>query len=814
MWDLLGERAPEAVTGQGRVEVTRVNVLGGCRAEKDRISGFILTRQWVETDEGQDLVFWLASPQGPIRVQVSDQESVFFIARADLERVQTILGNHLRWRSAELKLKTFAAGQEVAVACYFPNQKQLNLARARLVQADIPLYESDVRPTDRYLMERFIKGSVTAEGERAVEDGFLDCLNPKLGPSDYVPNLRLISLDIETSFTENILYSIAVYSHDVQTVFMVADENESIPNVVCLPDESSVIRQFLHWCAASDPDVIIGWSVVAFDLRFIQQRCEALNIPFSLGRHHETVRWRTVSQGRDRHYALVPGRVVLDGIELLRTATYEFESFALDFVARQLLGRGKLVDDVDARATEIQNMYAHDKPALAKYNLEDCALVYDIFETTGLIEFAIQRSKLTGLDMDRPGGSVAAFDFLYLPKLHREGFVAPVVEEDRMVSSPGGFILNSKPGLYDHVMVLDFKSLYPSIIRTFHVDPLAMVCAEDDAIPGFKGGTFSRSRSILPALIEELWTARDLAKQAGQAANSQAIKIIMNSFYGVLGTPGCRFFDPRLASSITIRGHDILQKTRDLIEEAGYPVIYGDTDSVFVWLAGSAEGADVLGPRLTHYLNDWWRDSLRNDFQLESFLEVEYETYFERFLMPTVRGSEKGSKKRYAGLIRDDGQPQLVFKGLEAVRSDWSQLAKEFQQELYRRVFLEEPFEDYIRLTVEAVKAGECDEKLVLRKRLRRKLDEYEKNQPPHVRAARRAQEIRRARGLPVTSTFSRGWIEYVMTLNGPEPRLYLESPIDYGFYIDKQLTPIADAILSFKSASLGAIIDKQMGLF
>ena len=65
-----------------------------------------------------------------------------------------------------------------------------------------------------------------------------------------------------------------------------------------------------------------------------------------------------------------------------------------------------------------------------------------------------------------------------------------------------------------------------------------------------------------------------------------------------------------------------------------------------------------------------------------------------------------------------------------------------------------------------------------------------------------------------MTPTFSGGWIEYVMTLNGPEPHVYRESPIDYQFYIDKQLAPIADAILSFQSASLGAIIDQQMGLF
>ena len=597
---------------------------------------------------------------------------------------------------------------------------------------------------------------------------------------------------------------------------MVASESQvPLDYMEYLPDEVSLLKRFLKWFALLDPDVVIGWSVVQFDLWFLQKRCEALNVDFTLGRDNETVKWRAASRGRARNYALVPGRVVLDGIELLRTATYSFESFALDFVARELLGRGKLVDDVDARASEIQDMYATDKKALALYNLEDCVLVYEIFELTHLIEFAIQRSCLTGLDMDRPGGSVAAFDFLYLPRLHREGYIAPVVDDESGVGSPGGFVLDSRPGLYDDVIILDFKSLYPSIIRTFHVDPLALICADQDVIPGFKGAEFSREKYILPTIIEELWQARDEAKKAGKSANSQAIKIIMNSFYGVLGTPGCRFFDPRLVSSITMRGHEIIKKTRDLIEEQGYPVIYGDTDSVFVLLEEVSESADTIGQKLTRYLNRWWNSYLEEELQLDSFLEVEYETHFDRFLMPTIRGSEKGSKKRYAGLIKRPRSPdQIVFKGLEAVRSDWSTLAREFQQQLYRLVFHEQPYEDYIRATVELVKSGQCDDKLVLRKRLRRKLDEYQKNVPPHVRAARKAEEARRARGLPSKEDFSGGWVEYLMTLSGPEPRLYRESAIDYQFYVDKQLAPVADAILFFKSSSLAEITDKQLGLF
>jgi len=296
---------------------------------------------------------------------------------------------------------------------------------------------------------------------------------------------------------------------------------------------------------------------------------------------------------------------------------------------------------------------------------------------------------------------------------------------------------------------------------------------------------------------------------------SQAIKIIMNSFYGVLGTPGCRFFDPRLVSSITLRGHEILQTTRDLINDRGFNVIYGDTDSVFVHLKdvkNQAE-ADKIGQKLMTYLNDWWRAHLADTYDVTSCLEVEYETHFSRFLMPTVRGSEVGSKKRYAGVVETADGNELVFKGLEAVRSDWSRLAKDFQEELYRRIFFDEPFETFVKHTVEAVLMGLRDDKLSLRKRLRRKLADYEKNIPPHVRAARLADDERRSRGLSEVYQ-SGGWIEYIMTVSGAEPVSYRSSKIDYQFYIDRQLAPIADAILHFKNTSLAQITDRQLGLF
>jgi len=786
-----------------------------------KVDGFLLTRQWLETADGQSLVFWLATDRGPVRCELPGQSSVFFVEN---EAWNSASSKDLPIQhTAELPLLSFAG--EPITACYFKNQRDMNISRARLQQQGVQVFESDIRPTDRFLMERFVTASVELYTDMVQDRGsYSECVDPKVRPGDYKPSLSVMSVDIETSYTENRLYSIGAISGHTRRVFMVAEEHLGVQGAVgdlhageldLLPSEAAVIQAFLHWCANEDPDVLVGWNVVGFDLRFLQNRCDELGLKFTLGRDSLPVHWREAGTS-NRTYALVPGRVVLDGIEILRTATYSFESFSLESVSRSLLGRGKLIDDVDARGAEIQDLYRDNKLQLAAYNLEDCQLVLDIFAITDLLDFAMERARLTGLEMDRAGGSVAAFDYLYLPRLHRAGYIAPLVDTEQAGGAPGGFVLESDPGLYEHVVVLDFKSLYPSIIRTFHVDPLAMIKAagESDVIPGFEGASFSKEHFLLPVIIEELWAARDEAKRDDRTAMSQAIKIIMNSFYGVLGTPGCRFFDKRLVSSITRRGHEILQQTRDLIEARGFKVIYGDTDSVFV-LIGSGE-VDNIAAELVEYLNGWWHGHLRDTYDIPCCLELEYESHFDRFLMPRVRGSEKGSKKRYAGLKRtpgDSGDSTLVFKGLESVRSDWTKLAREFQTELYRRIFVNEPVEDFVKETVTAVVDGAMDDKLVLRKRLRRKLEQYQKSIPPHVIAARKAELIREQRGLPPLFNDG-GWVEYYMTVNGPEPRQYRESAIDYQFYVDKQLTPVANAILVFQDSSLELITDRQLDLF
>ncbi|WP_207063839.1 DNA polymerase II [Motiliproteus sp. SC1-56] len=784
------------------------------------VEGFLLDQQVRQGLGGLILEYWLSSDQGPFRYRVEQQEAVFFVAAADSARAASLLQPLQGWRSATLRLQSLD-GTPVC-GLYFDRLDSLYRARELLQQAGIALYEDDIRPAERFLMERFIRAGMALDAAFPGKGGTLT--GTRIRPSDYRPHLRLLSLDIETAIDHLELFSIALQGEGLERVLMKGD-GEDTDQLRFLPDEPALLRALETEIAAYDPDLLIGWNLIDFDLRYLQRVAERHGLSLRLGRDATPLRVRRGSGTLS--FVDLPGRVAVDGIECLKSATYRFESYALDAVARELLGRGKLIEEAGGRGEEISRLYRDDPQALAAYNLEDCRLVSDIFAEARLVDYLIERASLTGLPLGKVGGSAAAFDHLYLPRLHRAGYVAPrYASGPGGLQSPGGYVMDSRPGLYDHVLVLDFKSLYPSIIRSFLIDPLGLAEAahagdgeaeEREAVDGFNGARFHRQRHILPQLLAELGEARGRAKAQANGPLSQAIKIIMNAFYGVLGSPVCRFFDHRLSGSITLRGHQILKESREYLHSRGYTVIYGDTDSLFVWLQRpgcSDRQADRLGQGLAAAINRWWRRRLAREFGLESFLEVEYESHYRRFLMPRLRGADAGSKKRYAGLLAEPGgEARLVFKGLESVRSDWTPLARRFQQGLFERVFNCEPVQDFVRDQVAALLAGELDDALIYRKRLRRPLEEYVKNQPPQVQAARLANASARDEGrAPI---YRRGSaVSYLITTAGPQPAQYRSAPIDYQHYLEKQLAPVADGILPFIGLSFGELVEPQLGLF
>ncbi|WP_282396418.1 DNA polymerase II [Pseudomonas sp. PS01298] len=784
----------------------------------DLQQGFVLTRHWRDTPAGTEVSFWLATDHGPRCIRLPVQTSVMFIPEAHRKPLDWLLKGERDIELRPLQLCDFH--HRPVLGLYTRQHRQAMDLEKRLRAAGVDVYEGDVRPPERYMMERFITAPVWFGGV-ADADGTL--LDAQMKPApDYRPPLKLVSLDIETT-AQGDLYSIALEGCGERQVYMLGPPNKTDAvdfKLDYCDTRAQLLERLNQWLALHDPDAIIGWNVVQFDLRVLHEHAQRLGVPLLLGRGGEPMAWREHGS-RNHYFAAAAGRLIIDGIEALRSATWSFESFSLENVAQTLVGEGKDISTPYQRMDEINRMFAEDKPALARYNLKDCELVTRIFAKTELLTFLLERASVTGLPADRNGGSVAAFTHLYMPLMHRQGFVAPNLGDKPPEASPGGFVMDSRPGLYESVLVLDYKSLYPSIIRSFLIDPVGLIEGlkhpdDSTSVEGFRGARFSRTRHCLPAIVARVSEGREEAKREHNAPLSQALKIIMNAFYGVLGSSGCRFFDTRLASSITMRGHQIMRQTRELVEAQGYEVIYGDTDSTFVWLGGAhtQEDASRIGHALVQHVNAWWREHLRTAYGLQSALELQYETHFTRFLMPTIRGAEEGSKKRYAGLVvRSDGSEEMVYKGLETVRSDWSPLARQFQQELYQRIFHRQPHQDYIRDYVRRTLSGEFDELLIYRKRLRRQLDDYERNVPPHVRAARLADEYNDRLGRP--RQYQRGgWISYVISVNGPEPLEVRQAPIDYDHYVTRQLQPVADAILPFVNDDFGTLVGGQMGLF
>ncbi|ACJ29919.1 DNA polymerase B, exonuclease:DNA polymerase B region [Shewanella piezotolerans WP3] len=783
------------------------------------LKGRVLTRHVTQQKTGLSLEYVLATASGPVIVEIPEQEHVCFIRTTD----EGLLSEHRELsniRCKRLPLRNFQRENVSALYCSDIRQ-QRNLIRVAKDQA-IELYESDIKAEHRFLIERFIALDTEfighyVDAKQGIEPRFIA---KKARPAELVQPLKAISLDFECSFSGE-LYSVGLYGQTengavFEKVIMVGQPQEVEVNYIqWVNNEVALIHELVAWFKEYDPDIIIGWSVVTFDLALLYRRAKHHGIALAIGRNNQNLSWKVEDKYRPETLSLY-GRVVLDGIDWLKAAFYQFDRYSLEFVSRTLLDEGKAIDNVGNRMDEINDLFANDKPALAHYNLTESRLVWDIFKKTQLFDFAIERAKLTGLELGRVGASVAAFMNLYLPHLHRSGYVAPSTPASDGIESPGGYVMDSVPGLYKHILVLDFKSLYPSIIRTFLIDPKGLVesVQEDDSetVAGYLGASFSRKTPILPQLIKHLSEQREQAKANQDAPLSQAIKIIMNSLYGVLGSRGCVFHDAKLASSITMRGHEIMKQTRSWIEEEGFEVIYGDTDSTFVWLGNDYDEQQVqaTGKRLASKVNQQWRQKLTDDFKLESFLELEFETHFEQFFMPTLRGSAEGSKKRYVGTkLTVKGEKELIFKGMEQVRSDWSPLARRVQYELYERLFNHQDVEGYIKSTIEKLNRGAYSEELIFVKNLRRNLEDYTAKSSPHLKAARLLFDATNDES--VTKRGAR--IEYVMTISGAEPVSHQTSPIDFDYYINRQLGPIAEPILSIMNKSFSQVTSNQMTL-
>ncbi len=743
----------------------------------------------------------------------------FYVHSEDLKRAQGLL--------ADLPIETRATprhsmdGQNLA-CLFFERSADQRKAAELLKEQNLATYEADVSLTSQYLMAHGIRGSLRILGTPEKSKGnSLPCLyrNPGLAPAEWAPDLSVLSFDIETDEAhDSQILGVSLVGfgpkteHHYEQIHIVGESLPDDPDYLhAYPTEGNLLTALARRVREYDPDILTGWNVIDFDLSVLAQRYRARRIPFCWGRTDEQTQvYRGERWGGSR--VRIRGRQVLDALHLVRATMQRFEDFRLDTVSNAILGRGKKVKEEfeELHAETIARMYHEDRAAFCEYCLEDARLVRDLVNKEGLIDLTVRRGQLTGLPLERAWGSIAAFDFLYLGELHKQGFAAPSLGVDRVEGggAPGGLVMSARAGLYRNVWVFDYRSLYPSIMRTFNIDPLCYTRTrqpgkasntDDSFITAPNGARFVRDPGILPGLLDTFFTNRDRAKAEGNQLASFVYKILMNSFYGVLASNACRFASGKLAGAITEFGHYFLRWTRDYFEKAGHRVLYGDTDSVFVEAqvpeGASYEGVLEMGQQICQQVNAELKKHIEQKHGVISRLELEFEKTYLRFFLPP-------GAKRYAGLRRVQGKPkaELEIVGLEAVRRDWTDLAGTLQRELLEKIFQDTPIKEieaFLAEKVRALKRGELDELLIYRKGLRKPVSEYTRTTPPHVKAAKLLNDPN-----------PRGVIRYLVTKAGPQPLGHIRSPIDYQHYIDKQISPIVEML----SPYVGIVFKRAMG--
>lgn len=651
-------------------------------------------------------------------------------------------------------------------------------AERRLADAGIHVHAIDpARATDT-LLALGVRGPVELRGGTQSPGRRVDVVftAPTVAPASTIPALVWLAIDIEIDGEGHVIAIALADSRGAHEVLRVGQA----AGAVCIASERDLLAAFADRVRACNPDIITGWNVIDVDLRTLVGRAAALGIPLDLGRIPGTTDLRERASGRIT--VDIAGRAVVDARRIVRASGERTEDLSLDGAAH------------------------------------DPTRVLDILRTTGLDDLTVRRAALTGVALDLAWTSIPAFERVYGAALHARAIVPPPRTEAPLEAA-GGTVLDATPGVFTNVLVFDFRSLYPSVMRTFHIDPLAHARARSHPrttdVLAPNGARFDRTCSILPAILTAYAREREAALAAGDDTAAYVYKILQNSFYGVLGASGCRYAHGELAAAITSFGKHFLIAARDYFTARGYTVLYGDTDSVFVHIAGdpTADHATLLAlaTELTDTLNRDLTAELRATFDLDSHLRIRCDKIYRRFFISRLRNDTdgRGRGKGYAGLRLDaDATTHLEVRGMEAVRSDFTPLARRFQRELLALLFADADtgaLRAHCADIAARLTAGALDAELIYRKVLRRPAADYD-SETPAVRAARLLGWTNRG-----------GPIEYVMTRAGAEPvAARTTAPLDHAHYRDRQLVPIAAAIANILDTDVAGWFNEpgQLGLW
>jgi DNA polymerase elongation subunit (family B) len=572
---------------------------------------------------------------------------------------------------------------------------------------------------------------------------------------------RVLIIDIETTTTygfpkeDNSIENITVvsyhdnYTNEITTlVYRPNLPEERIQKedgvIEYFDDEPKMLSHLIGLIRRIDPDIITAWNV-KFDIGYLVARMKALYVDYKALSPMRYVEKRNVDW-------TIKGRVVFDLLTAYRRIHLsELTSYALASVAKDELG-----DETEKeRIPDFTKVWKEDLNKLIEYNRNDIMLVKRINDRLNIIEqYDQMRLTATADNINSCFFYSRLIDILTLRKYNGKKVfpTKPIyrvrTEEEKV---KGGFVLDTKKGLWEDVIVLDMKSLYPSIIQTFNLSK-EMITTNEENVINVNGIKINKTNTgILPSIINDLNDLRNIYRS--QLKNyhpdsseykilfqkSFSIKFFVNSSYGINALPSYRMYDERIANTITFVGREIVQMNMKIAEEQGHIVVAADTDSVILKVK---EGTDPIqvGNELMKIINTKLNDYVKQYGLTKHYMKIEFEKHYKKFLA--------GAKKRYAGyVVWKDGQQtdQMEFAGYEVRRSDNSKVAKQIQRQIMTMILRDgktrqEVF-NYIEQEINKIRNLDYTyDQIALPTKLEKNIDEYEANLP-QCRAAKWANK-------------------------------------------------------------------------
>ncbi len=713
------------------------------------------------------------------------------------------------------------------------------------------IYESDILFRNRYLIDNNLGGMrwTDAESSEEFNSGVLSSIKiatRKVVPVEILKNapMRYLAFDIEClplngampkPETSPIIFISFAFFPEYQskkTLVLVGKQAGISGDVESFAGEETMLKRFFSIIKEYDPDIIVGYNSNGFDIPYIVDRIKTLNkkearIEPLMGRDGKTVYYKKIGSMTK---VSVMGRIIVDVLPLLRRE-FSLKQYTLKNAAKELLGKEKL----EIPFLEMEAHWKDNGEKLFKfieYAKRDAELALEFLLKLRLIDKYIALAKVSGtlLQDILDGGQTQMVENLLLREYMKQNRVLPAKPSEEMFDGrfeegeelAGGEVLEPKKGLLENIVILDYKSLYPTIMMAHNLCYTTEVVKErpEDVIKAPSGGEFASQKvkkGIVPSILEDLLKRREATREKMKTASEEeyrvldatqlALKILLNSFYGYSGYARARLYSLTLASAVTSFGRQNILRTKALIEEEikqitlngkaiSLSVVYGDTDSVFVNLLDkeiSLEEAKLVGSRIAEIVTS----------SLQKPMELVFDSFGKRAIFI--------AKKRYAVLVLEKSlegiKEKLKVRGMETVRRDWCELTTKTVEKVLELVLKEGKVDEAVELvrnTINRVKSmdvskdHELFEDLILTRQYTKKVESYRSRQP-HITVIEKLKKrgiiVNIGDRVPFVILAGNGL--FVERAEDPEYARKKTLPLDVDYYINKQILPPVERILS-----------------